>query len=57
VTSTTIKTRFPNDSLTTKARRVCAESVGLPVGVQVVARPFCDEQALELMRILEARAR
>jgi len=46
--------RFPTDSLTQKAARVCAGSAQLPIGVQVVARPFCDEQALQLMRAIES---
>jgi fatty acid amide hydrolase len=49
--------RFPKDSFTSKAKQVCVGSLGMPVGVQIVARPFCDEQVLQLMRILEMMRR
>jgi len=42
------------DSVERRAARVDAKSVGLPVGVQVVARPWKDEVALAVMAAIEA---
>jgi len=39
--------------LTRNAREVCRNSVGMPVGIQIVARPWHDEQILALMHTLE----
>jgi len=44
----------PRDLLERHAARVDAESVGLPVGVQVVAKPWRDHEALAVMAALES---
>ncbi len=44
----------PRDLLERHAARVDAQSAGLPVGVQVVARPWRDHEALAVMAALEA---
>lgn len=45
------------DRVEKRAAAIEAESTGLPVGVQVVGRPFREDQLLALMRLLEAEAR
>lgn len=45
------------DRLDKRAAQIEAESAGLPVGVQVVGRPWREDQVLVAMRLLEARAR
>lgn len=44
------------DRLERKARRVEEGSAGLPLGVQVVAKPYAEHVVLRLMGIIEARA-
>lgn len=44
----------PRDLLERHAARVDAQSAALPVGVQVVARPWRDHEALAVMSALEA---
>jgi Asp-tRNA(Asn)/Glu-tRNA(Gln) amidotransferase A subunit family amidase len=46
-------TRDPADSFCSAARRACAGSAGLPVGVQMVGLPWQDEVTLGAMRALE----
>lgn len=41
----------------TRHREVVAGSVGLPMGVQVVARPWRDHEALAAMAVIESAAR
>ena len=43
------------DSFTVKTLPVVKGSVGLPVGVQVVALPHADELALRVMKQLEEK--
>lgn len=43
------------DRVERKVAAVAARSAGLPVGVQVVSRPYRDEVALALMQAIEAR--
>jgi fatty acid amide hydrolase len=45
------------DRLDKRARSIDAGSAGLPVGVQVVARPFEEHVALAIMRVIERAAR
>ncbi len=45
------------DRVEKRAAAIEAESTGLPVGVQVVGRPFHEAQLLSLMRLLETEAR
>lgn len=45
------------DRLERKARRVEEGSAGLPLGVQVVAKPYAEHVVLRLMAEIEARAR
>lgn len=45
------------DRVEKRAATIEAESTGLPVGIQVVGRPYREDQLLSLMRLLEARAR
>ncbi len=40
-----------------QAAKVDAESAGLPVGVQVVARPWAEATVLAVMRAIEEAAR
>jgi fatty acid amide hydrolase len=50
--------RPPSRDLVVKAaRNVELGSAGLPVGVQVVARPWCEHRALAVMSVLETGAR
>lgn len=41
------------DTLTTNAKKVMKDSVGLPIGIQVTALPYEDEKALGVMKLLE----
>lgn len=41
------------DKLEARAIEVDAASAGMPIGVQVIARPFADERALALMSAIE----
>ena len=43
-----------NDGMAKLARKMCAGSAGLPVGVQVVGAPWRDELTLRVMKELEA---
>ncbi len=43
----------PRDRLERHAAKVDRASAGLPVGVQVVARPWHDEEALAAMKVIE----
>ena len=45
------------DRLDKRAAQIEAESAGLPVGVQVVGRPWREDQVLAAMQLLETRAR
>ena len=45
------------DRVEKRAAAIEAESTGMPIGVQVVGRPFQEAQLLSLMRLLEAEAR
>ncbi len=45
------------DRVEKRAAAIEAESTGLPVGIQVVGRPYREDQLLSLMRLLEAEAR
>ncbi|MAQ16181.1 MAG: amidase [Sandaracinus sp.] len=45
------------DRVDKRAAQIEAESTGLPVGVQVVGRPWREDQVLATMRFLEERAR
>ncbi len=49
--------RTSGDRIERKLDAIDAASAGLPVGVQIVARPFDDELALAVMRAVETRAR
>lgn len=42
-----------NDMTTSKAKDVCRESAGLPIGVQLVGWPNDDERVLGIMKELE----
>lgn len=44
-----------NDMITTRAKQICANSDGLPIGVQVCALPYLDETALRVMRVIEQK--
>ena len=45
---------YPTDDLAYKmVHNYCKDAEGLPLAVQVVARPYKDEQVLRLMRELE----
>ena len=44
------------DRLEKKAQQVEEGSAGLPLGVQVVARPYAEHVVLRLMKVIEARA-
>ena len=57
VTPTEIKRDLPRDQLEKHAAKVDASSAGLPVGVQVVARPWRDELVLAVMAAIEAEVR
>jgi fatty acid amide hydrolase len=46
--------RPARDAIERRAARVDAQSIGLPVGVQVAARPWKDHVALAVMRAVEA---
>ena len=43
-----------DDGMAKLARKMCAGSAGLPVGVQVVGAPWRDELTLRVMKELEA---
>jgi fatty acid amide hydrolase len=43
------------DALERRASKVDAQSRGLPVGVQIVARPWQDAFVLSVMRAVESR--
>ncbi|MEM9070038.1 MAG: amidase family protein [Myxococcota bacterium] len=45
------------DRLDKRAAQIEAESAGLPVGVQLIARPWNDALLLSIMRVLEMEAR
>ena len=45
------------DRLDKRAAQIEAESAGLPVGVQLVGRPWREDRLLAVMKVLEARAR
>ena len=45
------------DRLDKRAAQIEAESAGLPIGVQLVGRPWQEDRLLALMRLLEGRAR
>lgn len=45
------------DKVEKKVAAIGAQSVGLPVGVQVVARPYREDRVLALMETIEADAR
>ncbi|MCA9538474.1 MAG: amidase [Myxococcales bacterium] len=49
--------RAGGDRLERKQNAIDAASLGLPVGVQVVARPYCDATALAVMAAVEAGVR
>ena len=44
-----------NDRIAKKAAAILSGSEGLPVGVQVVAKPFCEETMLSVMEAIESR--
>jgi hypothetical protein len=46
-----------NDILTRDTRRNMEEAAGLPMGLEVIGRPFHDEQVLAIMKILEEKFR
>ena len=47
-------TKYPTDDLAYKlVHSYCKDAEGLPLAVQVVARPYKDEQVLRLLRELE----
>lgn len=48
---------FSNSFFEKSARKVSSNSEGLPVGVQVVAKPWYDETALAVMKFLETAAK
>ncbi|MBC7174512.1 MAG: hypothetical protein H5U40_18855 [Polyangiaceae bacterium] len=45
------------DRLEKRATAIEAASLGLPIGVQVVARPYEEHVALAAMSVIEAQAR
>lgn len=47
----------PRDRIEKRAAEVEAQSVGLPVGVQVVGRPWQEPEVLAVMKVLELHAR
>ncbi len=47
----------PRDRVEKRAAEIEAQSVGLPVSVQIVGRPWQEPHVLAMMRLLEARAR
>ncbi|HEX9006221.1 MAG TPA: amidase, partial [Bacteroidota bacterium] len=49
--------RDARDLIEKAAKRVEQESAGLPVGVQVVARPWMDHTALAVMHLLQEKLR
>ena len=46
-----------NDRIAKKAAAILAGSEGLPVGVQVVAKPFCEETLLGVMAGIESKVK
>src|SRR5690606_2608030 len=46
-----------DDRLDKRARKIEAKSAGLPVGVQVIARPYEEHVALAVMALIEEGAR
>jgi fatty acid amide hydrolase len=46
-----------NDEFTKNAKNLCQGSAGLPIGVQVSALPFHDEQVLRVMKEIEEEAK
>jgi Asp-tRNA(Asn)/Glu-tRNA(Gln) amidotransferase A subunit family amidase len=45
---------FPNDDLAYKMMRsYCEGAQNLPLAVQVVGRPYMDEQVLKILTVLE----
>jgi fatty acid amide hydrolase len=44
-----------NDRIAKKAATILSGSQGMPVGVQVVAKPFCEEAMLAVMGAIESR--
>lgn len=57
VRSDEIERPHPRDMVERHAARVDRESAGLPVGVQVVARPWDDARVLETMGLIESALR
>jgi len=47
----------PKGRLETRAEEVDRASEGLPVGVQVAARPFREDVVLALMKVIEDRVK
>ncbi len=47
----------PRDRVEKRAAEIEAQSVGLPVAVQIVGRPWQEPEVLAMMRLLEGRAR
>ena len=47
----------PRDRVEKKAAEIEAQSVGLPIGVQIVGRPWEEPEVLSMMRLLEGLAR
>ncbi len=47
----------PRDRVEKRAAEIEAQSVGLPVGVQLVGRPWAEPEVLAMMRLLESKAR
>jgi len=47
----------PGDRVEKRAAEIEAQSVGLPVGIQVVGRPWEDPEVLAMMRLVEAHVR
>uniref|UniRef100_A0A7S3KMI9 Amidase domain-containing protein n=1 Tax=Euplotes crassus TaxID=5936 RepID=A0A7S3KMI9_EUPCR len=42
-----------NDIITKKIRQMMQDSKGLPLGLEIIGKPFKDEQVLAIMKILE----
>lgn len=42
-----------NDVITAAINRSMNDSVGLPVGIEIITTPFQDEKALAILKILE----
>ena len=42
-----------NDILTSKLRESMKDSQGLPMGLEIIGKPYQDEQVLAIMKILE----